>query len=104
MCLGVPWHHRALTTVIFFKLLRDYKDTIRYQSFFDDSVIKNLPANEGEASLIPGSGRSVGEVNGNPLQCSCLGNPMNQRSLTAYSLWDCRRVRQDLETKQTRDI
>ena len=36
------------------------------------SVIKNLPAIQG---LIPGSGRSPGEGNGNPLQYSCLENP-----------------------------
>ena len=32
----------------------------------------------GEPGLIPGSGRSSGEGNGNPLQCSCLGNPMDR--------------------------
>ena len=40
------------------------------------TVVKNLPANAEEASLIPGSGRSPGEGNGNPLQYSCLENPM----------------------------
>ena len=33
---------------------------------------KNLPANAGDLDLIPGSGRSPGEGNGNPLQYSCL--------------------------------
>ena len=42
------------------------------------SVIKNLPANAGDAGLTPGSGRSPGEGNGNPLQYSCLGNPMDR--------------------------
>ena len=42
------------------------------------SVVKNLPANAGDAGLIPGSGRSPGEGNGNPLQCSCLGNLMDR--------------------------
>ena len=32
----------------------------------------------GELGLIPGSGRSPGEGNGNPIQCSCLGNPMDR--------------------------
>ena len=44
-------------------------------------VIKNLPANAGaiwEASVIPGSGRLPGGGNGNPLQYSCLKNPMNR--------------------------
>ena len=33
--------------------------------------------NEGDLGLIPGSGRSPGEGNGNPLQHSCLENPMD---------------------------
>ena len=41
------------------------------------SVVKNLPANAGDVGLISGSGRS-GERNGNPLQYSCLENPMNR--------------------------
>ena len=39
---------------------------------------KKLACNVGEAGLIPGSGRSTGEVNGNPLQYSCLGNLMDR--------------------------
>ena len=42
------------------------------------SVIKNLPANAGVTGSIPGSGWSPGEGNGNPLQYSCLGNPMDR--------------------------
>ena len=42
------------------------------------SVVKNLPVNAGNSGLIPGSGRSPGKGNGNPLQYSCLGNPMNR--------------------------
>ena len=41
-------------------------------------VVKNLSANAGnerDAGWIPGMGRSPGEGNGNPLQCSCLENP-----------------------------
>ena len=44
-------------------------------------VVKNPPANAGDikdAGSIPGSGRSPGEGNGNPLQCSCLGNPRDR--------------------------
>ena len=32
----------------------------------------------GDPGSIPGSGRSPGEGNGNPLQCSCLGNPIDR--------------------------
>jgi len=42
------------------------------------SAVKNLPANTGDLGLIPGSGRSPGEEDGNPLQHSCLGNPMDR--------------------------
>ena len=38
-------------------------------------MVKNLPANAGDAGSIPGSRRSPGEGNGNPLQYSYLGNP-----------------------------
>ena len=38
---------------------------------------KNLPVNVGDEGFIPGSGRSPGEGNGNPLQYSCLGNPIS---------------------------
>ena len=44
--------------------------------FAGGSVIKNLPANAGDAGSIPGSGRSPGEGNGNPLQYFCLENPL----------------------------
>ena len=41
-------------------------------------VVKNLPASAGDAGSIPGSGRSPGGRNDNPLQYSCLGNPMDR--------------------------
>ena len=41
-------------------------------------MVKNLPANAGEVGSMPGSGRSPGEGNGNPLQYSCLENPMDR--------------------------
>ena len=46
--------------------------------FPDGSVVKNPLANAGDTSSIPGSGRSLGQENGNPLQYSCLGNPMDR--------------------------
>ena len=39
---------------------------------------KGAACQAGDASLINGSGRSPGEGNGNPFQCSCLGNPMDK--------------------------
>ena len=41
-------------------------------------AIKNLPANAGDAGLIPGLGRSPGGGHGNPLQQSCLNNLMDR--------------------------
>ena len=41
-------------------------------------MIKNPPANAGHPGLIPGSGRSPGEGKDNPLQYSCLENPMDR--------------------------
>ena len=41
------------------------------------SVVRNLPANVGDACLIPGSGRSLGGGSGNPLQYSRLENSMD---------------------------
>ena len=46
--------------------------------FLGSSVIKNPPANAGDVGLIPGSGRSPGEGHGNPIQYSCLENPMDR--------------------------
>ena len=57
------------------------------------------PANSEEPGLIPGSGRSPGEGNGNLLQYSCLGNPMNRGDWRGYSPLGCKRVGYNLATK-----
>ena len=44
--------------------------------FPDGSVVKNLPANAGDAGLIPELRRCSGEQSGYTLQYPCLGNPM----------------------------
>jgi len=46
--------------------------------FLGGSVVKNHTASAGDLNSIPGSGRSPGEGNGNPLQYSCLGSPMDR--------------------------
>ena len=48
------------------------------KGFSGDSVVKNLPANAGDTVSIPELGRFPREGNGNPLQYSCLGNPMDR--------------------------
>ena len=42
------------------------------------AVVKNPPAIAGDTGSIPGSGRSPGGGNGNPLQYSCLENPLDR--------------------------
>ena len=44
------------------------------------SVVKKMPANAGDTGFISGSGRSLGEGHGNPLQNSCLENSMDRRA------------------------
>ena len=51
---------------------------IQTPGFPDGSVVNNPPANSGDVALVFGSERSPGEGNGNPLQYSCLGNPMDR--------------------------
>ena len=48
------------------------------RAFPGASVVKNQLANEEDAGSIPGLGRSPGGGNGNPLQYSCLENPMDR--------------------------
>ena len=56
--------------------------------FSGGTVVKNLPAHAGDrrdARWIPGSGRSPGEGNGNPLQYSCLENSVDRRAWGGYN-------------------
>ena len=62
---------------------------------------KESACNAGAVGSIPGSGRSSGEGNGNPLQCSCLGNSADRGAwrATVHGVpW--KKVRHDLATKQ----
>ena len=63
------------------------------KGFFDDSAGKEYACNArdaGDAGLIPGSRRSPGGGNGNPLQYSCLANPMERSLVGYYSPWGLR--------------
>ena len=55
----------------------DY-EMIQNTSFNFGGASLNPPVNAGDMGLIPGLGRFPGERNGNPLQYSCLGNPMDR--------------------------
>ena len=65
------------------------------RGFPGGSVVKNLPANAGDAGSIHELRRYSGEGNGNPLQYSCLENPVDRRSLVGYSPCGHKRVGQD---------
>ena len=62
------------------------------------SVGKEAACYAGDSGLIPGWGRSPGEGNGNPLQYSCLENPMDREALQA-TVHGVARVGHDLATK-----
>ena len=58
-------------------------------------VVRNPPVTSVDArdlGLIPGSGRSPGEGNGNPLQYSCLKNLMDRGVWWGHSPWDCKEL------------
>jgi len=65
-------------------------------------VVKNLPVNAGDMGLIFGLGRSPGEGNGNPLQYSCVGNPMD-RGAWWVTVHGVTRVRHSLATTQQQE-
>ena len=64
----------------------------------DSSVGKESACNTGDLGLIPQSGRSPGEGNGNPLQYSCLENPMDSGAWQA-TVHGVTRIGHDLVTK-----
>ena len=57
---------------------KDAYSLVLYLGFPGGSEVKASACNAGELGLIPGSGRSPGEGNGNPLQYSCLKNSMDR--------------------------
>ena len=64
----IPWRRDRLPTLVFL-------------GFPFGSDGKEFTCNVGDLSSFSGLGRSPGEGNGNPLQCSCLENPHGQRNL-----------------------
>ena len=64
------------------------------------SRVMNLPANAGDPSSIPGSGRSPGGGNGNPLQYSYLGNLVDRGAWWATVHGVAQEIKHDSETEQ----
>ena len=76
MCLsgrGEGWGKQWLE-----KQIKDIIKKKKIMDFSGGSDGKVSAYNVGDLGLIPGLGRSSGEGNGNPLQYSCLGNPMDR--------------------------
>ena len=68
-----PWRKDRLPTPVFL-------------GFPGGSDGKDSASNVGDLGLIPGLGRSAGEGHGNPLQYSCLENPMDRGALWLHSI------------------
>jgi len=76
--IALPWGSNTTS-----QLLSFLSPILIMRGFPGGAVVKNLPANAGDprnAGLIPGSGRSPGEGNGNPLQYSYLENSMDREA------------------------
>ena len=67
-----------------FSLLRAVRHICR--DFSGSSDYKESACNAGDPGLIPGLGRSTGEGNGNPLQYSCLDNPMDRGAMDCWAI------------------
>ena len=64
----------------------EYRGSLKnYKVFPQSSVGKESAYNAADLGSIPGSGRSPGEGNGNPLQYSCLENPMDREAWLAIA-------------------
>ena len=87
-----------------------YITLILYRGFPHGSLVKNPPANAGDAGLIPGSGKFPGEGNDNPLWYSgqihswyfSMGNPMEKGTWRA--IVGSRSIRHNWATEQEREI
>ena len=76
------WKHRVLTIDrVFTELIKN--EVGPNSGFPGGSVVKNPPASAGDPGSIPGLGRTPGKGNSNPLQYSCLENPMDSRTWQA---------------------
>ena len=72
------WVFKTYLLLWVIKLLRVFKLLWVFKGFPGGSDGKASAYNAGDLGLIPESGRSPGEGNGNPLQYSCLENPMDE--------------------------
>ena len=79
-----PWGHKELDMTEWLNWTKWLNTASLYGSAVEESA-----CNMGDKGLIPGSGRSLGEGNGNPLQYSCLENCMDRG---AWLSWGCKEL------------
>ena len=91
--MRVPWTARSSNHSI----LKEISPGCKIK-FLDGPVVKSPSASAGHLGSIPGSGRTSGEGHGNPLQYSCLENPMDRGAWQA-TVHGVTRVGQDLASK-----
>ena len=86
--LASPYHYLSQSLKIYLCVhTHTHTHTHHIRGFPGGSDGKESACNAGDLGLIPGSERSPGEGNGNPLQYSCLENSMDKRRLVGYSPW-----------------
>ena len=66
------------SAVSIFLMMKKDRASLVTQSVKNLHAMQETTCNAGDIVYIPGSGRSLGKRNGNPLQYSCLGNPMDR--------------------------
>ena len=81
--LFFPHYYRKFCGVRF----KSNSESVNYYVFPGGSDGKESACNAGDQGLIPNSGRSPGEENGNPQQYSCLENPMDRGAWPGYGPW-----------------
>ena len=91
---GIP--EKSIANIIFLYTTHGEKP----KEFPGGSVVKNSPTSAEDGGLIPGPERSHGDGNGNPLQYSCLWNPMDRGVWHVTVPWDPKRDGHNLATKQ----
>ena len=77
-CINWRVEQKAAISLVIKTFCIIWKSSVICMIFTSGSVVKNPPANAGDAGLIPGSGRTPGEGNGTPLQYSWVENSMDK--------------------------
>ena len=86
--------------IAFYPLLLGFPGVALLLGFPGGSVVKNLPTNAGDASFIPGLGRSPLEKEMTTHPIFLPGKSHGQRRQEGHSSWDFKRVRHNLATEQ----